>query len=90
MFGLLVGFFAGNIFPLRRGCACQQARVCVGWLNFFGSLLSGFAPLLGGLWKKAIGLEGLLSATAVAYVIAAACLSVGIHKWYQRDFERVH
>ena len=91
VFGLLGGFFAGNIFPAAFEIVPAGKRAsAVGWLNFFGSLLSGFAPLVGGVWKKAIGLEGLLSATAVAYVIAAVCLSVGILAWYQRDYERVH
>ncbi len=78
-FGFFGGFFAGNIFPAAFEVVNSDRRAsAVGWLNFFGSMLSGFAPLVGGVWKKAIGLEGLLTATACAYILAAVVLSVGV------------
>ncbi len=91
VFGLAGGFFAGNIFPAAFEVVSQQRRAsAVGWLNFFGSMLSGFAPLVGGLGKNVIGIEGLLSLTAVVYLAAAALLAVGINTWYQHDYQRVH
>lgn len=91
VFGFLGGFFAGNIFPAAFEVVAPNRRAsAVGWLNFFGSMLSGFAPLVGGLGKSTIGIEGLLSLTAVAYFIAAVVLTIGICLWYQQDYQRVH
>jgi MFS family permease len=91
LFGLLGGVFAGNIFAASFEVVPSHTRAsAVGWLNFFGAVLSGFAPLIGGAWKQAIGLERLLAATGVAYVLAAILLSASILTWYQRDYQRVH
>ncbi len=91
VFGLIGGFFAGNIFPAAFEVVAASRRAsAVGWLNFFGSMISGFAPLFGGQWKTAIGIDGLLAGTAVAYFVAAICLSLGIARWYRQDYERVH
>ena len=91
VFGLMGGFFAGNIFPAAFEVVASHKRAsAVGWLNFCGAMLSGFAPLIGGLFKQRIGLEGLLTATACAYLVAALSLSIGIIRWYPRDYERAH
>ena len=90
-FGLFGGFFMGNIFPAAFEVVPADTRAsAVGLLNFCGALASGFAPLLVGIWKKTIGVERWLSYAAVLYLVAALVLIVGIHKLFQKDYERVH
>lgn len=89
VFGLFGGTFAGNIFPAAFEVVhVNQRASAVGWLNFFGALLSGFAPLLGGMLKRSIGLETLLTYTAAAYVVAAVCLVAGILVLFPQDFRK--
>jgi predicted MFS family arabinose efflux permease len=89
-FGLSAGFLQGNIFPAAFEIVPADARAsAVGILNFFGALVSGFATLFGGLWKKTIGIEGLMTRTAVLYLVAGIVLIVGIKCLFKRDFARV-
>ncbi len=90
-FGLFSGFFMGNIFPAAFEVVPANARAsAVGILNFCGAVLSGFAPLVGGLWKETVGIERMLSYTAMVYVGAAALLIVGIKYLFTKDFHNVH
>ncbi len=90
-FGLFSGLLMGNIFPAAFEVVPGDTRAsAVGLLNFFGALVSGFAPLVGGMWKKTVGLEQLLSYTALAYVGAAVVLLLGIRILFSTDFLRVH
>lgn len=90
-FGLFSGFFMGNIFPAAFEVVPPDTRAsAVGVLNFFGALVSGFAPLVGGVWKKTIGIERLLTYTSVVYIIAAIVLIAGIQKLFRRDYLRAH
>ncbi len=90
-FGLFSGFFMGNIFPAAFEVAPSDTHAsAVGLLNFFGALVSGCAPLIGGVWKKTIGIERLLTYTSVAYIVAAIVLIVGIQTLFRRDYLRAH
>jgi MFS transporter, Spinster family, sphingosine-1-phosphate transporter len=90
-FGLSSGFLMGNIFPAAFEVVPADTRAsAVGVLNFFAALVSGFAPLLGGMWKKTIGIEQLLVYTSLAYLVAAGCLIVGIRYLFPTDYLRVH
>jgi MFS family permease len=90
-FGLFSGFFMGNIFPAAFEVAPADTRAsAVGLLNFFGALVSGFAPLIGGMWKKTIGIERLLTYTSIVYIVAAIVLIVGIQILFRRDYLRAH
>ncbi len=89
VFGLMGGFFAGNIFPAAFEVVPENRRAsAVGWLNFCGSMISGFAPLIGGIYKSSQGLDQLFTSTACAYLAATVCLWMGILVWYQRDYQR--
>jgi MFS transporter, Spinster family, sphingosine-1-phosphate transporter len=60
-FGLFSGLLMGNIFPAAFEIIPADTRAsAVGILNFFGATVSGFALLFGGIWKKSLGIEGLL------------------------------
>lgn len=90
-FGLFGGFFAGNIFPAAFDVVASEKRAsAVGWLNFFGALLSGFAPIFGAAASNSIGMSGMMSCIAGAYLVAAACLAIGVNRWYLQDYLRVH
>ncbi len=90
-FGLFSGFLMGNIFPAAFEIVPADTRAsAVGLLNFCGALVSGFAPLLGGMWKRTIGIEALLSATAGAYLVGAVLVVAGIKFLFPRDYARIH
>lgn len=90
-FGLFSGFMMGNIFPAAFDVVPANTRAsAVGFLNFFGAILSGFATLFGGLWKESIGIDGLLSLTALAYGVAGIALIAGIQKLFPEDYKTKH
>ncbi len=90
-FGLFSGLLMGNIFPAAFEVVPADTRAsAVGFLNFCGALVSGFAPLLGGMWKRTIGIESLLSTTAAAYLVGAALVIAGIRFLFPNDYARIH
>ena len=90
-FGLFSGLLMGNIFPAAFEVVPTDTRAsAVGVLNFFAAIMSGFAALFGGLWKQSLGIERLLTFTAIAYLVAGVALVVGIRLWFQRDYDNIH
>lgn len=90
-FGLFSGLFIGNVFPAAFEVVPADTRAsAVGFLNFFGALVSGFAPLVGGMWKSTIGIEGLLQRTSFAYLMASIGMATGVLLLFKKDYERVH
>ena len=59
-------------------------------LNLFGAVISGFATLAGGALKETVGINNLLTYTALAYVLAGLTVIAGIRFTFPRDFEKVH
>ena len=51
--------------------------------------LGRVATLFGGMWKKTLGIDGLLACTSIAYFIAGIALIVGIKFLFLRDYQRV-
>ena len=85
-FGLFSGLLMGNIFPAAFEVVPSDTRAsAVGILNFFAAIMSGFATLFGGMWKQSLGIDRLLSLTALAYLAAGIALIVGIKKLFPRD-----
>jgi hypothetical protein len=81
-FGLFSGLLAGNIFPAAFEVVSSDNRaLAVGLLNFFGALLSGFAPWSVGLWKQSLGIPRLLDLAALAYLLAAALILWTLLRW---------
>jgi sugar phosphate permease len=90
-FGLSSGLLMGNIFPAAFEVVPLHTRAsAVGLLNLFGAIVSGFAPLAGGLWKKTIGIGRLLSYASLVYLLAAVLLVFGIAVFFRRDYNRTH
>ena len=89
-FGFFSGFMMGNIFPAAFEIVPADARAsAVGALNLFGAAISGCALLFGGIWKETLGIEGLLTCTAIAYAVAGIALIAGIKLWFARDYQRI-
>lgn len=85
-FGLASGLFMGNIFPAAFEVVRAQGRAgAVGVLNLFGGMVSGFGALFGGLLKSSIGIDGLLSICAGAYLLAAMLLAVATRHCFPAD-----
>ncbi|MBV6499775.1 MAG: sugar efflux transporter [Prosthecobacter sp.] len=85
-FGLFSGLFIANIFPAAFDVVAPGTRAtAVGLLNFCGAVMSGFATLFGGLWKQSLGIDRLLSLTALAGLAAAAALVLGIRMLLPAD-----
>jgi predicted MFS family arabinose efflux permease len=88
-FGLFSGLLMGNIFPAAFDVVSAHTRaLAVGILNFCGAIMSGCATLFGGELKQSLGIDRLLSVTAVAYMAAALALVLGIQTLFARDFAR--
>jgi len=89
-FGLFSGLLMGNIFPAAFEVVPADTRAsAVGILNFFGAIMSGFAALFGGMWKASLGIDRLLSITALAYIAAGLALVFGIKVLFPRDHENI-
>ncbi len=90
-FGLFSGFLMGNIFPAAFEVVPADTRAsAVGFLNFFGAIVSGFAPLVGGMWKHSVGIERLLTYTSIVYIVGALLLVFTIRFLFPRDYARIH
>ena len=89
-FGLFSGLLMGNIFPAAFEVVPADTRAsAVGILNFFGAIMSGFAALFGGMWKASLGIDRLLSITALAYIAAGGILVFGIKKLFPNDHAKI-
>ncbi|MFN0076683.1 MAG: MFS transporter [Prosthecobacter sp.] len=89
-FGLFSGLLMGNIFPAAFEVVPADTRAsAVGILNFCGAIMSGFAALFGGMWKQSLGIDRLLSFTALAYLAAGIALIMGIKRLFPRDFAAI-
>lgn len=85
-FGLFSGLLMGNIFPASFEVLPEHVRAsAVGTLNLCGGLMSGCATLFGGVWKKSVGIDRLMSFTAIGYLFAAALLSLAIRFLFESD-----
>ena len=88
-FGLFSGLLMGNIFPAAFEVVPAAARAsAVGMLNFCAAFLSGLGPYFGGAWKETLGIDGLLTITAYAYIAAGVALVVGIKVLLHRDLKK--
>ncbi len=90
-FGLFSGLLMGNIFPAAFEVVPSETRAsAVGVLNFCGAVISGFAALFGGMWKQSVGIDNLLSFTALLYFLAGIALIIGIKKLFPIDYKPIN
>lgn len=90
-FGLGSGLFIANLMVSAFEVVPADTRASsVGFLNLIGAVVSGFAALLGGMWKESVGINNLLTYAALACVAAGLLLVFTIKFYFPRDYERVH
>jgi hypothetical protein len=88
-FGLFAGFIIANQAPSAFDVVPASLRAStVGVLNMLGAGVSGFAPFLGGLARKTIGVDQVMVFTSVAYVVTAVLVLYGIARHFERDQAR--
>ena len=57
-------------------------------LNLIGVGMSGFAPFLGGLARRTIGVDRLMGVTSVVYVVTGFVVIWGTVRFFARDYAR--
>lgn len=88
-FGFFAGFVSGNQAPCAFDVVPAPLRAStVGVLNLLGACVSGFAPFLGGLARRTVGVDRLMTATGAVYLITALFLLYGILRHFDRDHGR--
>lgn len=88
-FGFFSGFIIANQAPSAFDVVPASLRAStIGVLNLLGACVSGFAPFLGGLARKTIGVDQLMAFTSVAYVVTAILILYGIWRHFERDQRR--
>ena len=85
-FGLCHGFIASNQVACSYDVVPAGLRAStVGVLNLLGGAVSGFAPFLGGLSRRTIGVDRLMTFTAILMWIAAGLIVYGVRRHFERD-----
>jgi predicted MFS family arabinose efflux permease len=84
--GFFAGFVTGNQAAATFDIVPSALRAsAIGVLNLVAALVSGFAPFLGGLARSTIGVNQLMSLTAVLYLFTGLVLLYGILRHFERD-----
>jgi predicted MFS family arabinose efflux permease len=88
-FGACAGFMFANQAPSAFDVVPPTQRAsAVGILNFVGASISGFAPFLGGMARKTIGVGQLMAYTSVIYMATAALVLYVILRHFEKDHRR--
>jgi predicted MFS family arabinose efflux permease len=85
-FGFFSGFVTGNQAAAAFDVVPPSLRAStIGVLNFVGAAIAGFAPFLGGLARRTIGVDQLMTYTSALYVANAALILYVIYRHFERD-----
>jgi predicted MFS family arabinose efflux permease len=88
-FGFFAGFISTNQAAATFDVTPASLRAsAVGVLNLLGAIVSGFAPFLGGLARKTMGVGQLMSFTSLVYIVTAATVIYGTLRHFARDHAR--
>ena len=88
--GLGSGLVIANLIASSFEVVPSDTRAsAVGCLNLV-TFVSGFASLLGGMWKDSVGIHRMMSYASLICVASALILVVAIKYYFQRDYARVH
>ena len=89
VFGFFSGFISGNQAASAFDVVPAAYRAsAVGVLNLLGASVSGFAPFLGGLARRTIGVDQVMVFTGGLYLITGIFVLYGIVRHFRRDHER--
>jgi MFS family permease len=85
-FGFFVGFITGN----QAACAFDVVPASLrasttGVLNLVGATMAGFAPFLGGLSRKTIGVNRLMSFSALLFLASGILVIYGTRRHFATD-----
>jgi predicted MFS family arabinose efflux permease len=84
--GFFAGFITGNQAAATFDVVPSRLRAsAIGVLNLVSAFISGFAPFLGGVARSTIGVDRLMSFTAVLYLFTGLILLYGILRHFERD-----
>lgn len=85
-FGFFTAFITGNQAACAFDVVPPRLRAStVGVLNLVGATVSGFAPFLGGLSRRTIGVNRLMSVTAVMFLAAGVLVILGMRRYFDAD-----
>lgn len=88
-FGFFSGFISGNQAASAFDVVPAGYRAsAIGVLNLLGASVSGFAPFLGGLARRTVGVDQVMVLTGVLYLLTGVFVIYGIVRYFQRDHER--
>ena len=88
-FGFFSGFVAANQAAAAFDVVPAAVRAStVGMLNLLGAGVSGFAPFLGGLARRTIGVDQLMAMTGGLYAFGALLIVYAILRLFQADYRR--
>jgi MFS family permease len=85
-FGFFVGFISGNQAACAFDVVPASLRAStVGVLNLVGATMAGFAPFLGGLSRKTIGVDRLMSFSALLFLASGISVIYGARRHFDTD-----
>lgn len=84
------GFFSGFISGNQAACAFDVVPAgyrasAIGVLNLLGASVSGFAPFLGGLARRTVGVDQVMLFTGGLYLLTGVFVIHGILRHFHRD-----
>jgi predicted MFS family arabinose efflux permease len=85
-FGFFSGWISGNQAAAAFDVVPASVRAsAVGVLNLLGATVSGFAPFLGGVVRRNIGVGRLMAFTGAIYVLIGGIVVYGTRRHFARD-----
>jgi predicted MFS family arabinose efflux permease len=89
-FGFFSGWITGNQAAAAFDVVPAKVRAsAVGVLNLLGASVSGFAPFLGGVVRRNIGVGRLMGFTGGIYLLTGMAVVYGTWRHFARDHDRV-
>ena len=89
-FGFFSGWISGNQAPALFDVVPASVRAsAVGVLNLLGATVSGFAPFLGGVVRRNIGVGRLMGFTGGVYLLTGLVVAYGTWRHFARDHRRI-
>jgi predicted MFS family arabinose efflux permease len=88
-FGFFAGCISGNQVAAAFDVVPASLRAStVGVLNLLGAVVSGFAPFLGGLARRTIGVDRLMAFTSAVYAVTGLFVIYATLRHFRRDHAR--
>ncbi|MFN7939897.1 MAG: MFS transporter [Bryobacteraceae bacterium] len=83
-------FFSGFIFGNQGAAAFDVVPAAyrasaIGALNLLGCTVSGFAPFLGGLARRTVGVDRVMVFTGGLYLLTGLFVLYGVTRYFHRD-----